>query len=348
VGGPGADTISGGGGDDRIYVRGTDDVYDYIDAGETTEKYGDTLVLSVGANQLDSTVTLNRFDADASGIEHLEGYYSVIQGTTDNNLFDLSGLVSISGLLYVDGVGGNDVIIGSNFSDDLRGGDGNDRLDGGGGVDIMAGGTGNDRYAVDNVDDKVIENAIEGTDLVNASVSYTLSDNVENLNLTGVADIDGIGNALDNRINGNSGNNVLSGGDGGDTLKGGDGNDVLIGGAGQDRLIGAAGSDTFKFLSLSDTGVGGGTRDHIVDFTAGSDHIALSAIDANASTPADDPFTFIGTAAFDHLAGEAGELWQFAAGGNTIVAADVDGDGHADFVIALNGSYTLLASDFIL
>ncbi|MFD2579562.1 hypothetical protein ACFSTD_15230 [Novosphingobium colocasiae] len=46
---------------------------------------------------------------------------------------------------------------------------------------------------------------------------------MENLMLTGTADIYGIGNDLVNRIIGNAGANLLDGGDGADTLMGGAG-----------------------------------------------------------------------------------------------------------------------------
>jgi len=42
---------------------------------------------------------------------------------------------------------------------------------------------GRDTYIADNAGDVVVENAGEGVDNVQASVSYTLSDNVENLTL---------------------------------------------------------------------------------------------------------------------------------------------------------------------
>ncbi|RLJ64793.1 DUF4347 domain-containing protein [Sulfurisoma sediminicola] len=58
-----------------------------------------------------------------------------------------------------------------------------------------------------------------------SSVSWTLGTGVEDLVLTGTADIDGTGNELDNRITGNSGNNILDGKLGWDTLTGGAGND---------------------------------------------------------------------------------------------------------------------------
>jgi len=45
----------------------------------------------------------------------------------------------------------------------------------------MIGGAGNDTYVVDNTGDVVTENASEGTDTVQSSVTYILGANVENL-----------------------------------------------------------------------------------------------------------------------------------------------------------------------
>ncbi len=59
----------------------------------------------------------------------------------------------------------------------------------------MTGGVGNDTYVVDDSSDTVTENASEGTDSVQSSVTYTLSANLENLSLTGGAAISGTGNA---------------------------------------------------------------------------------------------------------------------------------------------------------
>ena len=54
-------------------------------------------------------------------------------------------------------------------------------IDGGTGADTMIGGAGNDSYFVDQAADMVTETATEGTDTVNAAISYTLGTNVENL-----------------------------------------------------------------------------------------------------------------------------------------------------------------------
>ncbi|WP_110543398.1 S8 family serine peptidase, partial [Microcystis aeruginosa] len=157
------------------------------------------------------------------------------------------------------GVGGNDTLDGGEGNDTLDGGDGNDTLDGGVGVDSMDGGDGNDTYFVDNSDDivkEVFDDELGGTaDTVFASVTYSLApgtpDNqgygIENLTLTGSADINATGNDKNNVLTGNSGNNVLDGGVGVDSIDGGNGNDTLFGGLGNDTLNGGADNDTYLF-----------------------------------------------------------------------------------------------------
>ncbi|MFM6254796.1 MAG: calcium-binding protein, partial [Dolichospermum sp.] len=83
-----------------------------------------------------------------------------------------------------------------------------------------------------------------GTDLVNASISYTLTNHVENLTLTGSGNINGTGNSLNNTLTGNSGNNTLTGNAGNDNLNGGAGIDTLIGGLGNDVYVVDTTTDT--------------------------------------------------------------------------------------------------------
>jgi Ca2+-binding RTX toxin-like protein len=114
----------------------------------------------------------------------------------------------------------------------------NNTLTGNSAANILTGGAGNDTYVV-GAGDTVVENAAEGTDLVQSSVTFTLGDNVEKLTLTGTGAIDGTGNSLSNTLTGNSAANVLTGATGNDTLAGGLGNDTYLvdRGEGQDTIV---------------------------------------------------------------------------------------------------------------
>lgn len=169
----------------------------------------------------------------------------------ENNDFQLIGLKVGSTVLI--GPSPTPVtLIGTPGNDTLIGGLGHDFLDGRAGADRMVGGLGNDTYIVDNAGDVIVEAANAGVDTARSSVSYVLPGHVENLVLTGTANINGTGNTLANTITGNAGNNTLNGGAGADQLLGGGGNDVLIGGPGNDLLTGGPGNDFFRFNSRTE------------------------------------------------------------------------------------------------
>lgn len=84
-------------------------------------------------------------------------------------------------------------------------------------LDVLSGGAGDDTYVINRAD-TIVEAPGGGIDTVKSSITYTLAANVENLILTGSANINGKGNALDNVITGNAGNNVLNGAGGIDTV----------------------------------------------------------------------------------------------------------------------------------
>lgn len=185
--------------------------------------------------------------------------YNTVNSGSGND--SLVGLANKHNALY--GNAGNDTLIGNNYTDHLTGGDGNDVLDGGTsvrgtGADQLFGGLGNDVYIVRaGSSPNITEYANEGTDTVQTSVSYTLGANIENLvlseegsksytqqgfgwnpstNTSGWFDIktvkwgdaiNGIGNALNNRITGNTNDNIITGGKGSDTLTGGYGEDTF-------------------------------------------------------------------------------------------------------------------------
>jgi hypothetical protein len=177
----------------------------------------------------------------------------------------------------------------------LTGNGGINILNGGAGADSMAGGAGNDVYIVDNAGDAVTELPGGGTDQVRSFITYSLGADVERLALAGNAEIDGAGNALDNRITGNAAANLLDGGEGKDTIVGGAGNDTLLGGAGNDGLdaghgndvmSGGTGADGFHFHSAP----GAADADVVSDFVSGADRIFLDHLAFTGSAhPAPSP-----------------------------------------------------------
>jgi hypothetical protein len=145
-----------------------------------------------------------------------------------------------------------------------------------------------------------------------------------------------LGNNSANFMLGNGGNDIIFGRGGNDTIHGGPGNDVLDGGPGRDVLYGELGRDTFRFDHASDTGVTGATADEIADFIHGQDKIDISRI---------GNFSFIGTNAFGHV---AGQLRYDHVGSAVIVYGDVNGDGVADFAIKVDHHKSIAAGDFVL
>ena len=96
----------------------------------------------------------------------------------------------------------------------------------------MVGGQGFDIFIVDDLSDVVLENAGEGLDQVQTSVSYALTaeSEVEVLyaDQTTTAAINLVGNEFDNFVAGNDGVNIIAGGLGLDTLRGEGSGDVFL------------------------------------------------------------------------------------------------------------------------
>jgi Ca2+-binding RTX toxin-like protein len=282
IGGAGNDRLEGGTGNDTMLGGLGNDTYVVNAAGD---------IITENANE---------------GIDSVESAVTYTLGANLENL-TLTG----SSAINATGNALDNVLTGNSGANTLTGGAGNDRLIGGAGSDKMLGGTGDDTYVVDATGDVVTENANEGFDAVESSVTYTLGNNVERLTLTGTSAINGTGNTSDNVITGNSAVNTLTGGTGDDLLSGAAGNDIVKGDAGTDILEGGDGNDT-----LSDTGGNG-----LYNGGAGTDSIT-------------------GSTGNELLVGGAGNDTIVTGAGNDIIGFN-RGDGQDSVDTSAGGSKTL-------
>ncbi|MDQ3246369.1 MAG: hypothetical protein M3Q52_05670 [Pseudomonadota bacterium] len=237
-----------------------------------------------------------------------------------------------SGANVLDGNAAANRLYGYGGNDRLNGAAGNDLLIGGAGADIMYGGAGNDIFYVDNAGDATYENAGEGVDRVISSVSQTLRANIEQLSLTGTANLYGRGNAEANIISGNSGNNRLDGLDGDDRLYGGAGNDTFDGGAGNDGMRGDAGNDVYYVDSSRDVVVealNGGTDTVYSSVTltmrVNVERLILTGTDANKGTGNELANTIIGNVGGNTISGVGGNDLLFGHDGADVL---IGGDGN--------------------
>jgi Ca2+-binding RTX toxin-like protein len=191
--------------------------------GALTLRAGDN-IFQLAASAITAGGAFNAF-VDELGDDDGIGGVATANGTITATSVDFHGNAEKDTL---NGASGDDVLNGNSGNDTLQGFGGADLLDGGIGADQMTGGLGDDEFIVDHAGDTVIEAVGEGNDTVKSDITHTLEDNVEDLTLTGSADINGTGNSLDNEITGNSGDNTLNGLAGADTLRGGLGNDIFV------------------------------------------------------------------------------------------------------------------------
>ncbi|HEV2745807.1 MAG TPA: sulfatase/phosphatase domain-containing protein, partial [Allosphingosinicella sp.] len=179
------------------------------------------------------------------------------------------------------------------------------------GSSTVAGANGDDVYFITAGGADLVEAADGGTDIVYTSISYTLPDHVENLQLRNRSrNKTLIGNDGDNHIvggnlirgadgddwlqtlgigraDGGAGDDFLQGGVWAEDLRGGDGNDrvsagagadMVAGGAGNDRLDGGEGVDTL-FYSSALAGVGVSLARGGAQFTGGAGTDTLSGFE---------------------------------------------------------------------
>ncbi len=318
----GADSLNGGAGNDNMAGGAGNDTYVVADTGDVVTEVG-------GTSGTDAVkAAFNGRDTVQSSITYTLGSY--IENLTLTGSGDVNGtgntldntITGNTGANTLTGGTGNDTLSGDG-ADTIDGGA--DTIDGGAGNDTMSGDLGNDVYIVDSSSDTVTEAASEGTDEVQAKVTYTISDvDVENLTLTGSAAINGTGN---------TGANVLTGNSAANTLTGSGGADTFVGAGGKDTLTGTDGAvDTYVYNIATESSTS--ASDVITNFVSAEDIIDVSAI-FQGDAPTEiltAAFTSTGVAQMNYISGK--------------VSFDVSGDGSADFAITLTGSPSIVLADF--
>lgn len=338
-GGLGDDALTGGIGDDTFLI-GRGDGADAIDGGAGLDR-----IVATASNVV---IALS----SVAGIEEISagGFAQVsIAGTNAANTLDFSATV-LTGITSINAGLGDDTVTGSEGADVILGGGGNDVLAGGGGDDVflLSGpAAGHDSY-----------DGGAGYDVIRAGANNTV---ISPATLTGIEEISADGrtgvtlrgtdlaDAMDFTGITLTGIAGISGGKGNDTITGSAGADVILGGAGRDLLTGGLGADSFVFVAAGESRAGA-QADRITDFTSGSDLINLSALDADPLTAGDQAFSFIGSAAFNMVAGEVRVTDSGAGYG--ILSVDIDGNGISDLDIRVVGAdglaYVPVLEDLIL
>jgi Ca2+-binding RTX toxin-like protein len=216
--------------------------------------------------------------------------------------------------------------------------------------DRLIGSRGNDTFAVISQDVR-IEDPNDGTDTVESSVTFSLASHstIENLVLTGSANINGTGNLKANVISGNSGNNKLDGGLDlvSDTLIGGVGNDTYVLRDALDVVIESPnqGSDTIEtILNVSS----------LLDFAAENvENLTFTGIGsatltgnglANVLTGGAEADSIFGGAA-DTLVGGDGDDVFYAQSSSAFVLEGSGANGGEDTVSTALSTYSIAAFD---
>jgi Ca2+-binding RTX toxin-like protein len=338
LGGSGDDSLSGNGGNDVLKGGTGNDVYQFVDDTDqiVEDRNGgiDTIFGRVslfdmtksGQNVENLLFNLTNNETDVFGIgnnldNRIQGVFGddALVGNEGNDL-----LIASKGDDSLEGDAGNDTLLGGEGKDRLAGGNGDDHLDfiifsngqldtaTASGVDEMLGGAGNDIYLVDNVEDQVFEAAGEGKDVVFALRSYGLGAGQEIEALT----LLGTDNT---QAIGNEFANTLTGNSGNNFLLGGGGNDTLIGGAGDDGYSLQAGDDHDKIVEAANGGID--------TVSSGLDHVTLGANLEN--------LVLTGIA----VSGTGNGLANVITGDN--IANRLDGGAGNDTLIGGNGQDTL-------
>jgi Ca2+-binding RTX toxin-like protein len=311
------ETFDGGGAAERIMVGfAADDTYNVDSAGDEVQE-----VAGEGADRIRTSVSFTI--AAGQEIEILQ---------TDNNI----GTAALA-------------LAGNALGQYIFGNYGANLIDGGGGGDVMLGFLGDDTYVVRDPFDQVRENAGEGFDRVNGTISYTIGAGQEVEMLTfanniGTEALNITGNAFAQYLFGNYGNNVLTGGGGGDVMLGFLGDDTYGVGHAADDVREAAGEGNDRVAAGVSYALGAGQS---IEFLDTSDAASTAAINLTGNGLAQE---IIGNAGNNILTGGGGADFLRGLGGDDTYFISPDAliqelAGQGVDRLFVSGSYALAGSE---
>ena len=220
---------------------------------------GDQLKLAAGLDyesQTSHSVTIEV--DDGAGHTYQETFSIGVSDIHDVQIADTEDPGDMSGATLI-GTGVDEVLTGTNSSDEIWGLGGNDIITGSDQTDILVGGAGSDNISGGNQNDTLY------------------------------------GGSESDIMAGDAGNDTLYGGSGDDNLSGGTGTDTIYGGSGNDTLNGNDGNDLFVFDGSNGGGdsdwVNGGTGVDTIDLSGALDGwtVVLDNGDTFSSTDTFDP-----------------------------------------------------------
>ena len=296
LGGPGADTLRGGGGQDTLEGEADKDHLLGQGGGDTLKGGGgndrleggaqrDELLGEVGNDKLFGDAGNDTLDGGIGNDTHEGGAggdrivanagRDVYDGGAGSDAIALDGATGgVRIVMENDAMGGGgfgkntirnvEIVFGTEFEDVFRG-DGEDNR--------LFGFDSKDRLFGEGGDDRLFGGV--GSDALDGGNGDDLLDGDREL----PGETGRVGQGNDTLIGG-AGDDSLDGGRGDDLLRGGDNDDILDGGPGNDRLTGGSGTDIFVFSTGSDTVLDFDVNEDILDVSGRNGGLAFADLDA--------------------------------------------------------------------
>lgn len=276
-GGAGADTIAAGDGDDLINLTGNFG-NDSITGGEGAETPG-----GAGGDTLDGSTLAENVNVTFNGDE--AGNFAGATTGSNATFAEIEAIETGSGDDAVDasadtqGVnistnGGDDTVLGGTGGDTLAAGEGADTVDGGQGADSVTGGGGDDELRINNQfgDDTIVggeTNETNGDTLAGGGLTENVTVTFNNDGESGTVTNPGGDTATFSEIEAvetGSGDDTIdaSGSPVGVNADSGAGADTITGGSGDDTFAAGAGDDTIEAGAGADSLAGGDGDDDFI------------------------------------------------------------------------------------